>query len=379
MTISKGDLAPAQNRLIRQRLSRVSMDGQDWLWEGRIPLGGVMLLTGEPEAGKTTILVDIIARSTMGADWPDGSGKAPEGYWLYVTTENDTERTIKPRLVAAGGDPGQVEVIKGTEVKTKTISQRGVDLAQDIAELEKVIREPCTDGECIGVVFDPLNEYLGEKVDSWKDADVRRVLGPLAALAEKHQIAVIGVLHPRKGEASTVLNKIAGAKAFTAFARCASLCIRDNEPPDGDTVPVSVFIPIKNNLGRKPKGLKYIFEDVKPRPTKGDDPVRAARVGMMPKVQWLGETDKTAEELSAPQSDRQDGAEKTINAAVLILQQLMGGPKPADHMDRIRQDAAIGDSSWRRARKKLEQADLVRKEGSGREVMWRLGEGKTSF
>ncbi len=42
----------------------------DWLWKGRIPAGMLSTVFGDPGAGKTTAVIDIMARITAGPDLP---------------------------------------------------------------------------------------------------------------------------------------------------------------------------------------------------------------------------------------------------------------------------------------------------------------------
>ena len=42
-----------------------------WLWPGRIPIGKVTLLVGDPGNGKSLVALDIAARVSRGAAWPD--------------------------------------------------------------------------------------------------------------------------------------------------------------------------------------------------------------------------------------------------------------------------------------------------------------------
>ncbi len=44
-----------------------------WLWQGRIPLGAITMLDGDPELGKSLITIDLAARATRGLPIPDGS------------------------------------------------------------------------------------------------------------------------------------------------------------------------------------------------------------------------------------------------------------------------------------------------------------------
>src|SRR3954451_24488509 len=44
-----------------------------WLWPNRIPLGRLTLLVSDPGLGKSLLALDIAARVSRGAPWPDGA------------------------------------------------------------------------------------------------------------------------------------------------------------------------------------------------------------------------------------------------------------------------------------------------------------------
>ena len=50
-----------------------------WLWPGRIALGKVTLLAGDPGLGKSFVTLDIAARVSRGASWPDECSARAEG------------------------------------------------------------------------------------------------------------------------------------------------------------------------------------------------------------------------------------------------------------------------------------------------------------
>jgi hypothetical protein len=76
-----------------------------WLWEGRIALGKTTLVTGGPDLGKSTLLLDIAARVSSGGRWPDGR-RCRKRAVLIASAEDDFADTVVPRLKAAGADLG---------------------------------------------------------------------------------------------------------------------------------------------------------------------------------------------------------------------------------------------------------------------------------
>jgi hypothetical protein len=56
-------------------LADTARRGVPWLWPGRIALGRVTLLVGDPGVGKSLVALDIAARVSTGRPWP---GDCPE-------------------------------------------------------------------------------------------------------------------------------------------------------------------------------------------------------------------------------------------------------------------------------------------------------------
>jgi hypothetical protein len=60
---------PAPGAVVRC-FSDIAAKPLRWLWPGRIPLGKLTLLAGDPGLGKTLVALDIIARVTRGLNGP---------------------------------------------------------------------------------------------------------------------------------------------------------------------------------------------------------------------------------------------------------------------------------------------------------------------
>ena len=102
-------------------MEQVEVEKIDWLLYPFIPFGKVTIVQGDPGEGKTTMVLQIIAKLTKGeAVLPSGSDEpALEAKTvdlepvnvIYQTAEDGLGDTIKPRLLSAGADCSRVMVI----------------------------------------------------------------------------------------------------------------------------------------------------------------------------------------------------------------------------------------------------------------------------
>ena len=157
-----------------------------WLWPGRVPIGKPTVIFGGCDAGKSLIGLDLAARVSAGADWPDGRGKAPLGKVILMSREDHLADTIRPRLELAGAVLERIialnkvtRVIEGREVR------RNITLG-DLADLERAIEIA---GNVRLVVIDPLSAYFGR--DRPSAQRTRQAIDGLTALAYRHGLAVI--------------------------------------------------------------------------------------------------------------------------------------------------------------------------------------------
>lgn len=95
--------------------------------------------------------------------------------------------------------------------------------------------------------------YLGG-ADSHSNAEVRGLLSPLAALAAKHNIAVLCVTHLRKSAGAAVYRAIASI-AFTAAARAVWAVASDPEDTER-----RLLLAVKQNLSATSGGLAFRVE-----------------------------------------------------------------------------------------------------------------------
>lgn len=240
----------------------------NWFWFNRIPLGMLTLVLGDSGLGKSFLTLYMAAKVSTGGTWPDGDGiadnSAPLGSVVILSAEDDLAHVIRPRLDSLSADVDKIKAVEGVRVKDEEgrENEEYFNLQHHIPALQKAVRS-CKD--CKLLIVDPLSAYLGGKIDSHKDSDVRSVLAPLVELAEEKQIAIIGVMHLNKNTTGKVVYRAMGSIAFTAAARTVWLVSTDPNDPDSRR---RLLTPAKHNILIEPTGLAFeinggrvVFED----------------------------------------------------------------------------------------------------------------------
>ncbi len=311
---------PGKAGAVLVRLSDVSPEAITWLWEGRIAAGKMSLLVGDPGLGKSYLTMDLAARVTIGGTWPDKSPARP-GTVIVLTAEDGLADTVRPRLDLLGGDPARVHILTGTGDPEKPSS---FTLAQDLDCLEDAVLRT---GAGL-VIIDPLSAYLGSERDSHRDADVRGLLAPLAALAERHQLAVLSVLHLNKSEQQKALYRVQGTLAFVAASRAVFAVVNDQDEPGR-----RLFLPLKMNLGPTPPTLGFRIDARglwwEAGPVEVD--IESALGG------W---------EAKAERSERQE-------AGAFLREVLADGSVPAEEVKKQAKAAGMSEATLRRAKGEL--------------------------
>jgi bifunctional DNA primase/polymerase-like protein/AAA domain-containing protein len=243
---TKAEVETARRPLIVQAIRDVPMRPVPWLWASRLARGALSLFVGDPEDGKTVTALDLAARVSTGKPWPDGLPGGGRGeHVLVFSAEDSTAYTLRPRLEAAGADVSKIYTIG--------VEPGGLSFSADVVRIEDVIgaHRP------VLVIVDPLSSYL-PKVDTYRDNEVRATLAPFATMAERHDVAVIAIMHMTKNTERTAMQRVLGSTAFIALARTAFLVAKD--PEDRGR---RLFLPIKNNLGPRAEGLAFTLQGVR--------------------------------------------------------------------------------------------------------------------
>jgi hypothetical protein len=326
------------------RLSEVRPEAVRWPWPGRIPLGKLTVVDGDPGLGKSTLLLALAARASRGQAMPDGSRGDLDGAIgvVILSAEDGLADTIRPRLDAAGADTARVVALTSVADAAGERLPTLVDIA--------VIRAAIVEAGAGLVLIDPLMAYLPGEVNSYRDQDIRRVLAPLAGLAEETGAAVVFIRHLTKGGAANPLYRGGGSIGIVGAARSALLVARDPDAPDGSRRILAVA---KCNLAAEATSLAYRME-----------PAENGRV----RVVWEGETAHTAAGLLAATNETAEERDAGSDAADFLLAALAEGERPAEEVYREAERVGVAKRTLNRAQQRV--GVLVPKEGFGRDGRW---------
>jgi hypothetical protein len=320
------------------RMADVIAEKLEWLWPGRIALGKLTLLAGDPGLGKSFLTLDLAARVSRGDVWPDDPAwLAPRGDVLLLNAEDGLEDTVRPRLDSAKADVDRVYAL--TAVRDAAEGENGFSLARDLKALEHELkRRP----ETRLIIIDPITAYLGDTTGN-NNTQVRSLLSPLSTLAQEHRVAVVAITHLNKNSGGKALYRAMGSLAFVAAARAAWGVVRD--PADAER---RLLLPIKNNLSQETKGMAFRLLT---------DPVQgAASIG------WFPEPLETNldEVLQATPLGGGDAASTAAEVRQWLIEMLSAEPVPAEELLRAASEEGITPKQLRHAAMKL---DVRRQKG----------------
>jgi archaellum biogenesis ATPase FlaH len=336
------------NGAVTISLADVEPERVDWLWHGRLPLGKIVVLDGDPSVGKSTLAVDCSARVSTGRAWPDGAPNRRAAV-LLLSAEDGLADTIRPRLDAAQGNPANVHAL--TEIRYRdeedNVRTRPATLA-DLDEIERAVRRT----RAVLVVVDVLMAFLPGKVDSHRDQDVRGVLSGLAAMAERTGCCVLMLRHLNKAAGGSAMYRGGGSIGIIGAARVGLLAALDPEDENR-----RVLAGIKCNLAAMPEALAYQLTD---SPEHG-----CAR------VEWLGASMHTAGQLLAGPRDEDERTERD-DAADWLHAYLVDNGGEASRRDLVKAARSEGHSE-RTLQRALRSANVTTaRVGFPATTVWRL-------
>jgi hypothetical protein len=312
-------LPPADQPLCVRPACDLTPQDLAWLWPGRLALGKLAMLDGDPGMGKSLIALDLCARLSTGRPWPDGSPGPGPADCIYLNGEDGHEDTVLPRLRAFGADLSRVHVRNDPGGKLLRLPSELGRLGQALAQTRSRF-----------LVVDPLLAFLDANVVPSSDQSVRQALSPVAEVAARHACAALLHRHLNKEGGSHALYRGGGSIGFIAACRSGWLAARDPVVRDR-----CVLAEVKNNLAARQPSLAYQV---------------VRQEGAPPALHWLGPSLWTADQLLAGTGS---AAAQLARARDFLATVLRDGARTSDEVWTAAREYALSTRTLNRAKKEL--------------------------
>jgi RecA-family ATPase len=342
------DQTPQAKRVaITKRLSQYETENVTWMWNPYLPNGKLVIIEGHPGLGKSTLTCEIASIATLGKMFPCGTINQPMDV-LMLAVEDAPSDTIKPRVLASGGDVERIHFLEGIKWETETnddtadlSSQLDIEAIRDAIRLHKVGL----------VIIDPLMAMIGGRKDAHKDQDVRQITTPLTKLAQDENVTIVCIRHLTKGGSTQAILRGSGSIGFAGSARVVVLVAKD--PQDENK---RVLATVKNNLAPIQASLSFqITNDLENKAGK---------------IEWLGKSQFGADELLQTTNEDEKSA---LNEAIdFLLEELRLGAKSAKAITDTANNCNIADRTLKRAKKQLGVISEKSSSGFAEGWNWRL-------
>lgn len=338
-------------RLVTVCAADIKPEHVEWLVDQSFPLGMLAVIGGQPGLGKSQISINLAAGVTTGKGLPGTGGFNNLGSVIILANEDDAARTIRPRLDAAGADISKVHIVEGVAREGADVDMFQLDL--DIADLRERAMQI---GNVKLIVVDPPSAYLGAKVDSYKDSDVRRVLMPLGTLAQETGAMILLIVHLNKRTDGGAQQRFSGSTAWTAAPRVGFMVAED------PLTKQRFMLPVKNNIGDDRLGYQYHIAEKLIQ--YGGQTFKSSY------IVWDQPTNRSvAELLTPPKANKHDAVGV---AKGFLAEELAAGALAVEEIQAAAKAAGISWSSVLRAKSTM----LITSEKVGSGWTWTLLTGK---
>ena len=311
--------APKPWTPVSRPLGDFPIERRDYWWYPWISKGGALSIEGDPNAGKTALLIKILAHFTSGEPFPTLFPDHPQEAFppqkvLLFTYEDDPATTLHPRLVLNGGNATLVEYVEG---KRDPETQDVIPLTlQDLPQLETLLKQHHPALMC----FDPLQSFLGPGVNMNDAGETRPILDAINILCKRYGCTPCYIRHNGKTQRAKAIHNALGSIDITGAMRSSLTLYKDPEDPQRRILAQS------KHAGRASPSLhlKLVGVDFDVETDEGTMTIEEVR------VDWDGLSDLTAEDLNAREfvhdADPHEEATALDQAREFLRDMLPDGP-----------------------------------------------------
>lgn len=341
-----------------KRATKVEVRATEWLIEGRIPKGRIVVVSGRPGEGKSLWSAWLAALVSQ---------HAPV---IFSNQEDDEAEDVVPRLKFAGAQlnrvffPTELDFPVGYPV-----------IPRDTEALERRIKQI---GAAL-VVFDAATQHIGANV--YDNQSVRKALTPLQRMLSRTGCTAIFVDHLKKSASRSghVLEAFAGGgSGLIAAARFVYAFGTSPEEPDE-----RILAPAKVNHGQTKTSMSYAMDvDDYVLTTKSQFRKSGKLIVPMARLTLTaGDCKVTAKQVvSYTGGDSGKGGNPTTLAvaAEWLIGTLMFGPVD---LDKVKAEHVKAGFSWATIRRASDEVKVVKDSqklpgfGTGSKSTWALPKG----
>ncbi|UCC31057.1 MAG: AAA family ATPase [Phycisphaerales bacterium] len=339
----------------------------DWWYEGRIALGMLNMVFGDPDLGKTRIVLDWIARKTRGVPFPDHRDMPnPASGALILTGEDSKSKTMIPRLRWSGADFSKIRFMDVVDADQGE-ELFSLDKPQHIQFLDRFLRA----NPWINLVlFDPLDSFMG-KTDGYTGTEVRGILRPVVKMIENRNTAVIFVRHLNKQSlGSKAIYRATGSVAFIAASRTAWLVTLHPDDADDPGTARRIVTKAKGNI--IPPSVKGMEFSLSPAPLPHSEyPADKDRFLVL----WGSEPVTISADRALGSPNR--AHKPRDHAEEFLLDRLAAGPVRAAELAAKDKEVGIRKKTLYRAKHELKVRHTYQERDGKRESWWFLDDTPT--
>jgi len=264
------------------RFDSIEYEETKFLVDPYIPLGQITIIQGDSGSGKTVFACKLAAEVSTGGSIM--SAKCLGGNVILLSVE-DGPPVLRGRIEASGGN-----------VHRCFFMEDACDITFLSPEIEEAIRE----SEVKLLVFDPLQAFLGAKVDMHRANETRPILAHLADMAKRNNCAIVIISHLNKGLPGTkAIYRALGSVDIVAASR--SVLFIGRNPDDKEQC---VVCHIKSSNARAGQTFAY-------------------RIGDRGSVMWDGTSCLTEDDLQKTASSKEKGLEFEDDPTVIAISRLL--------------------------------------------------------